>query len=119
MRRLILVLLLLSGTVPTLAAPPPAASVPPEADRLLWCGNAFYWLSIDASDSGNNKEADEYQAWSDQLLDRAATLLAAAGLDAPATDDLIETYADRALDQMASPEAPYDVTTVCPTLVTP
>ena len=118
MRRLLLALLLVSGTVPALAATPPAPYAPPEAERLLWCGNAFYWLSIDASDSGNNKEADEYQAWSDQLLDRAATLLAAAGLDAPATDDLIETYADRALDEMASPGAPYDVTTVCPTLVT-
>jgi hypothetical protein len=119
MRRLLLALLLVSSTVPALAAAPPAANVPPEADRLLWCGNAFYWLSIDASDAGNDKEADQYQAWSDQLLDRAATLLAATGLDAPATDDLIETYADRALDEMAAPNAPYDVTTVCPTLVTP
>jgi len=119
MRRLLLALLLISSAVPALAATGPAANVPPEADRLLWCGNAFYWLGIDASDAGNDKEADEYQAWSDQLLDRAATLLAAAGLDATRTDDLIETYADRALDEMASPKAPYDVTTVCPTLVTP
>ena len=121
MRRLLLALLLVSGTVPALAetAPAPAPSVPPEADRLLWCGNAFYWLGIDASDAGNDKEADDYQAWSDQLLDRAATLLAATGLDAAGTDDLIETYADRALDEMASPNAPYDVTTVCTTLVTP
>jgi len=115
MRRLLLVLLLVAIAVPAVAA----ASVPPEADRLLWCGNAFYWLGIDASDAGNDREADEYQAWSDQLLDRAATLLAAAGLDAPATDDLIEAYADRALEEMASPAAPYDVATVCPTLVTP
>jgi hypothetical protein len=119
MRRLLLALLLTSATVPALAATPPSADVPPEADRLLWCGNAFYWLSIDASDAGNDTEADQYQAWSDQLLDRAATLLAATGLDAPATDDLIETYADKALAEMAEPNAPYDVTTVCPTLVTP
>lgn len=119
MRRLLLALLLVSSAVPALAATPPASDVPPEADRLLWCGNAFYWLSIDASDAGNDKEADEYQAWSDQLLDRAATLLAASGLDAPGTDDLIESYAARALAEMASANAPYDVTTVCPTLVTP
>lgn len=119
MRCLLLALLLILSAVPAQAATPPVPDVSPEADRLLWCGNAFYWLSIDASDAGNDKEADEYQAWSDQLLDRAATLLAATGLDAPATDDLIETYADRALDEMASPTAPYDVTTVCPTLVTP
>ena len=99
MRRLLLALILVAGTVPALSATAPASYVPPEADRLLWCGSAFYWLSIDASDAGNNKEAEEYQAWSDQLLDRAATLLAAAGLDAPATDDLISSYADRALDE--------------------
>ena len=58
MRRLLLALLMVSSTAPALAATPPAAYVPPEADRLLWCGNAFYWLGIDASDAGNDKEAD-------------------------------------------------------------
>jgi hypothetical protein len=116
MRRLLLALLLVSATVPATQAAP---GVPPEAERLLWCGNAFYWLGIDASDAGNEREADEYQSWSDQLLDRAATLLAASGLDATGTDDLIGTYADRALEEMASPQAPYDVTTLCPALVTP
>ena len=115
MRRLLFALLLVSTALPAAAAP----DLPPEAERLLWCGSAFYWLAADASDSGNEAEADQYQGWSDQLLDRAATLLAAAGLDAPGTDDLIEAYADKALDQLASPHAPYDVTTVCPTLVTP
>jgi hypothetical protein len=115
MRRLLLVLLLAGTAARAQAAP----DLPPEADRLLWCGNAFYWLAADASDFGDEKEADEYQGWSDELLDRAATLLAATGLDATQTDDLIETYADRALEEMTSPKAPYDVTTVCPTLVTP
>jgi hypothetical protein len=119
MRRLLLALPLLLGALPAQAATAPGPGVPPEAERLLWCGNAFYWLGIDASDAGNDTEADAYQSWSDQLLDRAATLLAASGLDATGTDDLIETYADRALDEMASPTAPYDVTTMCPTLVTP
>lgn len=119
MTRLLLALLLVATAVPAQAATSPATGVPPEADRLLWCGNAFYWLGIDASDAGNDKEADQYQSWSDQLLDRAATLLAASGLDADGTDDLIETYADRALEEMSSPGAPYDVATVCPTLVTP
>ncbi len=117
MRRLLVALLLVATAVPASAATP--AGMPPEADRLLWCGNAFYWLGIDASDAGNTREADEYQAWSDQLLDRAATLLAASGLDATGTDDLLETYADRALEEMASPQAPYDVATACPALVTP
>jgi hypothetical protein len=115
MRGLLLALLLVATVVPARATD----AVPPEADRLLWCGSAFYWLAADASDAGNNTEADEYQKWSDQLLDRAATLLAAAGLDANETGDLIETYAGRALEQMATPTAPYDVATVCPTLVTP
>lgn len=116
MHRLLFALLLLVTT----AVPAEAAGeVPPEAERLLWCGNAFYWLGVDASDSGNTKEADEYQAWSDQLLDRAATLLAASGFDATGTDDLIESYAERALDEMSSPQAPYDVASLCPSLVTP
>ena len=119
MRRLLFALLLVATAVPAQAATSLDASVPPEAERLLWCGNAFYWLGIDASDAGNNKEAEDYQAWSDQLLDRAATLLAASGLDATGTDDLIETYADRALEEMASAEAPFDVATFCPARVTP
>ena len=116
MRRLLFALLLVGTALPAAAAGDPP---PPEADRLLWCGNAFYWLAADASDAGEETEAEQYQGWSDQLLDRAATLLAAAGLDAVATDDLIETYADRALDEMAAPTAPYDVTTACPMLVMP
>lgn len=115
MRRLLFALLLVATAVPAQAA----GEIPPEAERLLWCGNAFYWLGIDASDSGNTREADQYQAWSDQLLDRAATLLAASGLDATGTDDLIETYAERALEEMATPQAPYDVAGLCPSLVTP
>ena len=115
MRRLLFALLLVGTALPAQAAP----DVPPEAERLLWCGNAFYWLAADASDSGDESEADQYQGWSDQLLDRAATLLAAAGLDAAGTDELIESYADKALEQMATPQAPYDVTTLCPALVTP
>jgi hypothetical protein len=115
MRRLLASLLLLGSlTGPSFAA----GNVPPETERLLWCGSAFYWLAADASDAGDNTEADQYQAWSDELLDRAATLLAAAGVDAADTDDMIETYADRALEQMGQPGAPYDVAGYCPTLVT-
>ena len=115
MSRLLLVLLLVAMPATGSAA----MDVPPEADRLLWCGSAFYWLAIDASDAGTEKEADQYQDWSDQLLDRAATLLAASGLDADGTGALIESYAERVLEEIASPQAPYEVTTICPTLVTP
>ena len=121
MRHLLFVLMLGVTAVPVQAVtvPKAMAPVPVEADRLLWCGSAFYWLGIDASDAGNDKEAEQYQGWSDELLDRAATLLAAGGLDADGTGDQIESYASRTLEEMAAPDAPYDVATVCPTLVSP
>ena len=115
MRCLLLVLLLVSVVAPVRAAD----EVPPEAERLLWCGSAFYWLAADAADAGNATESDDYQQWSDQLLDRAATLLAASGLDADGTGALIESYAERVLEEIDSPQAPHDVTTDCPILVTP
>ncbi len=69
-RRLLLAVLLVLTALPAQAVP----VAPPEADRLLWCGNAFYWLGIDASDAGNDREADEYQC-----------LVGSAASTAPAT----------------------------------
>lgn len=93
-----------------------AADVPPEADRVLWCGSAFYWLAADAADAGNEAEADQYGTWSDTLLAEATDLLEAAGFDQEALDATVETYDTDVVAEMTTPAARYDVT-ACPELL--
>lgn len=95
-----------------------AADVPPGADRILWCGSAFYWLAADAADAGNEAEADQYGTWSDTLLAEATDLLEAAGFDQEALDATVGTYDTDVVAEMATPVARYDVT-ACPELVAP
>ena len=87
-----------------------AAELSPEADRILWCGSAFYWLGTDASDAGEDAEADQYFTWSDTLLLRATDLLDAAGFEDAAAAGLVERYDAEVVDQMGKPGARYDVT---------
>jgi len=99
-----------------LAAPAAAGEPSAAADRLLWCGSAFYWLSTDAYDSGNDAEGDQYGAWSDDLASRADMMLEAEGNDDAAITALRDAYDSRVVDEMGKPGARYDVTT-CPDLV--
>lgn len=100
-----------------LAAPATAGEPSAAAERLLWCGSAFYWLSTDAYDSGNDAEGDQYGAWSDDLAARADMMLEAEGNDDAAITALRDAYDSRVVDEMGKPGAKYDVTT-CPDLVT-
>ncbi|WP_374620360.1 hypothetical protein [Devosia sp.] len=93
-----------------------AAELPPEADRILWCGSAFYWLGNDASDAGEDAEADQFFTWADTLLLQATDLMDAAGIDDAAASDLVERYDAEVVDQMGKPEARHDVT-ACTELV--
>ncbi|MDB5541730.1 MAG: hypothetical protein JWQ89_3457 [Devosia sp.] len=113
MRRLAALLLIGLWSLPA-----PATELSPAADRLLWCGSAFYWLSTDAYDSGNDAEGDQYGAWSDDLAARADLLLEADGRDDSAITTLRDDYDNRVVAEMGKPGAKYDVT-ACPDLVTP
>ena len=107
----------LGGLLIGLVALPVAAGEPSAAaDRLLWCGSAFYWLSTDAYDSGNDAEGDQYGAWSDDLAGRADIMLDAEGNNDDAITALRDAYDSSVVDEMGKPGAKYDVTT-CPDLV--
>lgn len=99
-----------------LALPAVAVEPSPAADRLLWCGSAFFWLATDAYDSGEDAEAQQYEAWSDDLASRADMMLEAEGNDDNAITALRDAYDSRVVDEMGKPGAKYDVT-ACPDLV--
>jgi len=113
MRAIALGLLLIASLVP----PAFAEEQSPALDRLLWCGSAFYWLSADAFDSGNDAEGDQYGAWSDELGERADMMLMAEGKDDDAITTIRDAYDARVVEEMGKPGAKYDVT-ACPDLVT-
>jgi hypothetical protein len=98
--------------------PAPAAELSPAADRLLWCGSAFFWLATDAYDAGEDAEAKQYEAWSDDLAGRADMVLEAEGRDDTAITALRDDYDNRVVTEMGKPGAKYDVT-ACPDLVAP
>ena len=112
MRGVVLGLMLIGA----LAGKAGAEELSPAADRLLWCGSAFYWLSTDAYDSGNDAEGDEYGAWSDDLAARADMMLEAEGKDEAAITLIREDYDSRVVAELGRPGAKYDVT-MCPDLV--
>lgn len=107
--------LLLIGLV---GGPALAEELSPAADRLLWCGSAFYWLSTDAYDSGEDAEGDQYSAWSDDLAARADLMLEAEGKDDVEITTIRDDYDNRVVTELGKPNAKYDVTT-CPDLVVP
>ena len=101
-----------------LGHPVQAEELSAAADRLLWCGSAFYWLSTDAYDSGEDAEAKQYEAWSDELGERADMMLEAEGKDDAAITAIRDDYDNRVVAELGKPDAKYDVT-ACPDLVTP
>ncbi|WP_423065657.1 hypothetical protein [Devosia sp. CN2-171] len=112
MRGVVLGLMLIGA----LAGKAGAEELSPAADRLLWCGSAFYWLSTDAYDAGNDAEGDQYEAWSEDLASRADMMLEAEGKDEAAITLIREDYDSRVVAELGRPGAKYDVT-MCPDLV--
>ncbi len=89
-----------------------------EADKILWCGSAFFWLATSADDSGDNREARQYLAWSEQLMARGVALLKADQLDAAAIAHVVEAYDNAVVAELGTEKSRHDVTT-CPALVLP
>src|SRR5690606_3888417 len=88
---------------PALGQPP---GVPPEADRLLWCSSAFYWLGFDAEEGGDAVEAEIFLTWSDALTEKGVALLEAYGGD---VSDLVDAYDEETVDQLASQSFRFDL----------
>jgi hypothetical protein len=66
---------------------------------------AFFWLATDAYDSGEDAEAKQYEAWSDDLAGRADMMLEAEGNDDNAITALRDAYDSRVVDEMAGSPA--------------
>lgn len=105
-----------AGAPTTASAAPAAAPVPAEADKLLWCGSAFYWLAASAEDSGETEEAETYDRWSKRLLEVAGASLTSAGFAPERIEQLVADYDQAALAELGTPEAPHDIVT-CPDLL--
>lgn len=93
-----------------------AQSITLEADKVLWCGSAFYWLAVDASDAGEDPEADQFGAWSEQLLARAVTLLRLDQLSDAQIGHISAAYDRAVLAELGTDKARHDVAT-CPELL--
>jgi hypothetical protein len=93
-----------------------AQSITLEADKVLWCGSAFYWLAVDASDGGEDAEADQYGAWSEQLMAKAVALLRLDQLSDAQITHIATAYDKAVLAELGTDKARHDVAT-CPELV--
>ena len=92
------------------------SAVPPGIDRALWCASAFYWLAGSAEDSGDSSEAEIYDGWSSRLLEMAAEAMTSIDLPPEEIERLIAAYDQRALEELGTNTAPYDVA-MCPDLL--
>ena len=112
LKRLTLLLIVLAA----FCGPAAAQQLTEEEDLVLWCGSAFFWLGTNASDSGDNKEADLYQRWSDKLMARGLALLKADKLTPDQIAHVVDAYDNSVVAELGTPKARHDVTK-CPELV--
>jgi len=101
--------LLLAAAALLLPGPATAREVPKGAEQLLWCGSAYYWLSADASDAGNDAEADQYASWSDAIMLVVVDQMKAAAFTEQDIADTIDASDNKVVDELGTPNAPYDV----------
>lgn len=92
-----------------LASPAVAAEVPKSAEHLLWCASAYYWLSADASDAGNEAEADRYAGWSDAIMGLVVEQLKDAAFGDEAIAETIDASDAAVVEELGTPGARYDV----------
>ncbi|HEY0918676.1 hypothetical protein [Devosia sp.] len=115
MRELAAGLLLLALLDPVRAAAP---ALPADADRLLWCASAFFWLAGSADDAGDVAEAELYDGWAGSLGDRAAALLGELGFDAAHVEETVAAYDQQVLDEITAGSPRHEVA-ACQQLVAP
>jgi hypothetical protein len=99
-----------------LATPAAAQTASPETDRVLWCASAFYWLAGSAADSGEDTESKVYDRWANRLMEVGSAALFAEGFQPDTIEQMIATYDQKALVELADNTATYDVTK-CPELL--
>ena len=93
-----------------------AQPVPPHVDKTLWCASAFYWLAGNAADAGDTAESELYDRWSNRLMELGSAALIVEGFEPDRIEELISSYDEAALVQIADNTAPYDVAT-CPAML--
>lgn len=98
------------------AAAANAQTIAVATDKVLWCGSAFFWLSMDASEAEDYADADRYLAWSDELMARGTGLLRADRFSEPQIQQIVETYDEEVLEELGTDKARHDVA-ACPELV--
>ena len=99
-----------------LATPTLAQTVSPETDRILWCASAFYWLAGSAGDSGDDEESKMYDRWATRLMEVGSAALFAEGFKPDTIEQMIASYDEKALVELADNTPSYDVMT-CPDLL--
>lgn len=107
-----LALLLLAAGVARAEGP----TVSAEADRVMWCASAFFWLAGSADDAGDVAEAELYDGWAGALTERARDLLGAAGFEAAQAEETLAAYDQEVLDEIDAGTPRHDVA-ACPELV--
>lgn len=91
-------------------------AITPQADKVMWCASAFFWLAGSAADAGDAEEAELYDGWAAELTESGTALLAASGFDLARIQEIIGEYDSLVLDELANQSARFDVA-ICPELV--
>jgi hypothetical protein len=92
-----------------------AEQLPPAPQKLMWCSSALFWLGMDASDAGQEAEADQYLNWSTDLSNRFVDVMRAEGQSDAAIQGLMDDLDAAAIAELGTPEARFDITE-CPAL---
>jgi hypothetical protein len=113
MRKLLASLALVFLAVPTQAED----SITAEADHVLWCASAFFWLAGDASDLGDAADAELYDRWAGELTETGIKMLREQKYTDPdRLQQIIDAYDNTVLEELGTEKARYAIET-CQTLV--
>jgi hypothetical protein len=113
MRKLLACLALILLAAPALAED----TITAEADHVLWCASAFYWLANDASDVGDAEDTRYYDQWAGELTEIGIQMLREQKYTDPDhIKRIIDAYDNTVLDELGTEKARYPIES-CQTLV--